>query len=117
MVRFKNKYSLQTRKEEAMNVINKYSDRIPVICELSEKASTDCPVIDKNKYLVPKDLTLGQFMYVIRKRLNIPSEKAIFLLADGIIPSSSALISDIYSQSKDDDGFLYITYSFENTFG
>jgi GABA(A) receptor-associated protein len=26
-------------------------------------------------------------------------------------------MSDIYDEHKDDDGFLYITYSGENTFG
>ena len=44
------------------------------------------PEIDKNKYLVPADLTCGQFIYTIRKRLQMPAEKAIFLLVKGVIP-------------------------------
>ena len=30
---------------------------------------------------------------------------------------AAALMSDVYEDHKDDDGFLYIAYSGENTFG
>jgi GABA(A) receptor-associated protein len=43
----------------------KYPDRIPVICEKALKSNLED--IDKKKYLVPSDLTVGQFVYVIRK--------------------------------------------------
>lgn len=46
--------------------------------------------IDKKKYLVPSDLTCGQFVYVIRKRLKLPAEKAIFLFVNGVIPPTAA---------------------------
>ena len=29
----------------------------------------------RRKYLIPMDLTVGQFVYVIRKRISIPSDK------------------------------------------
>jgi GABA(A) receptor-associated protein len=73
--------------------------------------------IDKKKYLVPSDLTCGQFLYVIRKRLKLPAEKAIFLFVDGKIPSTSAMLNEIYEQHRDADGFLYMSYSDENVFG
>lgn len=31
--------------------------------------------------------------------------------------SSGAIMSAIYDEKKDEDGFLYVTYSGENTFG
>jgi GABA(A) receptor-associated protein len=73
--------------------------------------------IDKKKYLVPSDLTCGQFVYVIRKRLKLPSEKALFLFVNGSIPPTSAMINSIYEQHQDKDGFLYMSYSEENVFG
>jgi GABA(A) receptor-associated protein len=73
--------------------------------------------IDKKKYLVPADLTCGQFVYVIRKRLKLPPEQAIQLFINGIIPSTAALLNTIYEEHKDEDGFLYISYCGENTFG
>ena len=65
-------------------------------------------------------------------------EKAIFIFVDEVLPPTAALMSSIYEEHKDEDGyvprtpfrwhrfhrltrsthrFLYITYSGENTFG
>ena len=66
---------------------------------------------------MPVDLTVGQFVYVIRKRIKWPSEKAIFIFVNDILPPTAALISTIYEEHKDEDGFLYVLYSGENTFG
>ena len=37
--------------------------------------------------------------------------------ADSAFVDVAALMSDVYEDHKDEDGFLYITYSGENTFG
>lgn len=102
-------------KAESDRIRVKYPDRLPVIVEKSEKSKVQ--EIDKKKYLVPADLTCGQFVYVIRKRLKLPAEQAIFLFINGVIPPTAELLSNIFEQNKDEDGFLYITYSGENTFG
>ena len=114
---YKSDHTFNNRQMESLRMLNKYPDRIPVICQRHSKANNDCPQIDKNKYLVPMDLTLGQFVYVIRNRMKISSEKALFLFVNGTIPSMSALVSQIYTEYQDEDGFLYITYNTENTFG
>ncbi|KAD4386046.1 hypothetical protein E3N88_26215 [Mikania micrantha] len=74
-------------------------------------AETGCP------YLVPADLTVGQFVYVVRKRIKLSAEKAIFIFVKNILPPTAAMMSAIYEENKDEDGFLYMTYSGENTFG
>ena len=79
-----------------------------MICEKVEKS--DIATIDKKKYLVPADLTVGQFVYVIRKRIKLSPEKAIFIFVDEVLPPTAALMSSIYEEHKDEDGFLYITY-------
>lgn len=66
MMKFKAEHKLDQRKTESLRILQKYPDRIPVICEKSDKSSIQD--IDKKKYLVPQDLTCGQFLYVIRKR-------------------------------------------------
>lgn len=113
---FKKKHPLDDRKTEANRIISKYPERIPVICEKGENRS-NVPILDKTKYLVPIDLSVGQFIFVIRKRMKISSEQAIFIFINGTIPSNTSVISDIYHQHRDEDGFLYVTYSGENTFG
>jgi len=39
------------------------------------------------------------------------------LLSLCVWPTAAALVSQIYARFKDEDGFLYIVYSGENTFG
>jgi GABA(A) receptor-associated protein len=114
---FKSEFSLNQRKNESARVLAKYPDRVPIICERSHTADHTCPNIDKKKYLVPNDLTLGQFLYVIRKRLKLSPEKALFLFVNNKIPASTVLIGNLYAINKDSDNFLYVTYAQENTFG
>ena len=112
---FKQEHSYEKRKAEADRIRLKYPDRIPVIVEKAEKS--DIADIDKRKYLVPADLSMSQFVYVIRKRVKLPAETAIFLFVKNSMPAASALLSQVYKEQADDDGFLYITYSGESTFG
>merc|ERR1712130_544230 len=112
---FKEEHPLEKRQAEAARIRDKYPDRIPVIVEKSERS--EIPDIDKKKYLVPADLTVGQFVYVIRKRIKVSAEKAIFMFVKNFLPPTASLMSDIYEEHKDEDGFLYITYSGESTFG
>lgn len=113
---FKDTHTFDQRCKESNRVLSKYPDRIPIICEkIANKKNI--PSIDKSKYLVPSDLTMGQFIYVIRKRLKLSAESGLFIFIDGTIPPTSALIANIYANYKDEDGFLYVRYSNENTFG
>ena len=113
---FKKKFEFEKRKQEAIRIKDRYPDRIPIIIEKSN-SEKNIKNIDKSKYLVPKDLTVGQFNYVIRKRLSLQSEKAMFMFCNGSIPPTSELLSAIYADKQDKDGFLYMTYCSENTFG
>ena len=56
---FKKKKTLRERVVESVNIRNKYPGKIPVICE---RQGTKIPPIDRSKYLVPSDLTMGQFL-------------------------------------------------------
>lgn len=117
---FKQEHTFDKRKAEADKILEKYPDRIPVICEKHER-SHDIPDIDKKKYLVPSDLTVGQFAYVIRRRIRIAPEKSIFIYVDKdnsqTMTNTALQMSSIYEEKKDKDGFLYITYAGENIFG
>lgn len=42
--------------------------------------------IDKRKYLVPTDITVAQFLMLIRRRINLPQEKALFMIVGSIVP-------------------------------
>jgi GABA(A) receptor-associated protein len=115
--KFKNNHNFNKRLEEAHRIMNKYKKKIPIIVEKSDNYS-DLPDIDRSKYLVPNDLTMAEFMYVIRKRIQITPDKSIFMFVEnfGMAPTSYT-IKQIYEEAKDDDGFLYVKYCGESTFG
>ncbi len=78
-------------REEVDRIMRKYPDRIPVIVT-KNKNSTTTPDIDKHKYLVPLDLTIGQLQFVIRKRLKLGPEKGLFLFIDSMAVCHSELV-------------------------
>lgn len=112
---FKERFPFNKRVEEATRIMEKYPDRIPVIVE--KASSSDIPEIDKHKYLVPKDLTVSQFIYVIRKRIKLQPEQAIFIFINNSLPPASSLMSQMYEEHADECGFLFCLYSGESTFG
>ena len=112
---YKKDFPFEQRYAESTRVREKYPDRVPVIIEKGSR--TDIPDIDRAKFLIPSDLTLGQVVYVIRKRIKLNPEHAIFVFVNNTLPPTSALVSSIYEEHADEDGFLYIVYSGENTFG
>jgi GABA(A) receptor-associated protein len=113
----KSNISSKYKKEEALRILNKYPERVPIIVHRSRDA-TNTPEIDNHKFLVPRDLTMGQFQYVIRKRLHLSPDKALFLFIENTTPPTSYLVSDIYDSHHDENTlFLFVTYSMENTFG
>ncbi|TVU38956.1 hypothetical protein EJB05_12353 [Eragrostis curvula] len=124
---FKMEHPLEKRQDESARIREKYPDRIPVIVEKAGKsdllfACFDYVSCNFNsfwlcRYLVPADLTVGQFVYVVRKRIKLSPEKAIFIFVKSTLPPTASLMSAIYEENKDEDGFLYMTYSGENTFG
>jgi len=102
-------------QETADKILQKYKKRIPVL--VWEQG----PGIDmkKRKFIVPVDITLGQFLYVLRKQIkNITDADGIYIFITGhnvMIPVGD-LMSCIYKQYND-NGFLRLTVTKENTFG
>lgn len=113
---YKENIPFNERRDESERIKNKYPERIPCIVELS--SSIKDIVLDKNKYLVPNDLTCGQLLYIIRKRIKMGPEKALFMyVSEKNLPASSSLLSQVYNEYSDQDGFLYLRVEYENTFG
>lgn len=112
---FKTKYTLEKRRSESTAIRSKYPDRIPVIVDKIDGSTLKD--IDKHKFLVPADLTCSQFVYVIRKRIKLDASEAIYIFVNGAPPAASKLMSELYKEGGDPDGFLYIGYGAENTFG
>mmetsp|Transcript_104228 Transcript_104228/g.304290 ORF Transcript_104228/g.304290 Transcript_104228/m.304290 type:complete len:123 (-) Transcript_104228:177-545(-) len=109
------------RREEARGVLAKYPDRVPVMCKRA--LHSHLPEMDKKKFLVPGSMLCGEFKYIIHKHLNknedglVTSDQTIYLFVHSTSPKASSRMYELYDQYKDEDGFLYVTYSAENTLG
>ena len=95
---FKKQFPLYQRLQESEKVLYEYPDKVPVICEKDNRVY-NCE-IKKRKYLVSKDLTVGQFMYIIRKQIEMNSGMGLFLFTKGNIPPSSEKMGNIYNKFK-----------------
>lgn len=114
--KFQKDHTFEVRSHESAKILAKYPDRIPLIVEKVPNNSI-LPQIRKTKFLVPDDITITQFMFIVRKYLKLDPSVSIYLFCDGVIPNASETISTTYINHKDADGFLYIFYAGENTFG
>ncbi|KAL6339947.1 hypothetical protein AAG906_035038 [Vitis piasezkii] len=115
MSSFKDEFSYEERLEESRDIIAKYPDRVPVIAERYSK--TDLPDMEKKKFLVPRDMSVGQFIHILSIRLHLTPGKALFVFVENTLPQTASLMDTVYESFKDEDGFLYMSYSSEKTFG
>ena len=90
---YKNTYTLEKRQDEALRIKKKYPNRVPIICE---RYTVGDPEIDRKKYLVPDDLSISNFIYVIRKRIKLKPENALYLFVNGKILNGTGLLAQIY---------------------
>jgi len=105
-------------KKEIKKLKMKYPDKIPILVyPIDDKQ----PKINKNKYLVPKTITIAEFLFNLKKRIKINERDAIFLFVENKngennIPASNAIISDLFYINQKEN-VLIIKYGVENTFG
>lgn len=114
--KFQKDHTFELRAQESAKIIAKYPERIPLIVEKLPNNNL-LPQISKTKFLVPSDITITQFMFIVRKYLKLDPSVSIYLFCDGVIPNASESISTTYTNHHDPDGFLYLFYAGENTFG
>ena len=113
---FESKEISPAQKERIKQLLKLNPDRVPVYIESGDDKFEN--KLKKNRYLVPKDLTMGQFMYVIRKQLKLKPEEAIYIFCNNSILPTSALLSEIYSDYKDKHTDVVIMkYYKETVFG
>lgn len=112
--KFRKTHSLEDRRKCSSQLRLRYPDRIPILMERGDRTM---PELTKFKFLVPIEATMGRFVYDVRQYSTLKSTQGLFLFVHETILPNGMPMSQIYEKYQDEDGFLYITYSGENTFG
>merc|ERR1712232_1135224 len=97
--------SFESRRDVAAKIRKQYPDRIPVIVERDPKSRI--PDIEKKKFLAPADISVAKFISEIRKHIKLSRSETLFVFVNGnVLPQPNITMTQLYSQSKDEDGFL-----------
>lgn len=117
---------LDLRLKESKRVLAKHTDKVPV---LIEPASGKQPKLQSGaKHLVPTNMTMQALLVFVRRGLpDLPAQEALSLFiesqsangtkSEAILVPMSSTVGTVYNTRRSEDGFLYIVYSLENTFG
>jgi hypothetical protein len=106
----------ERRLQESTKIVKKHPGRLPIIVVPN---SAKAPSINNHKYIVPKDIPLGQFMAIIRSKMSMDPKEALYLFISDqkLMCSPTNMIDVLYNQYKHPDGYLYVYYDLESTFG
>ncbi|KRY87136.1 Adenosine monophosphate-protein transferase FICD, partial [Trichinella pseudospiralis] len=114
---FRQRRPYNTRVREIQEIRRAYPDKIPIVIERFE-GEKYLPVLDRCKFLVPDHVTMTELMQIVRRRLELHPEQALFLLVnEKSLVSHSTTLAELYEAEKDTDGFLYIVYTSQPGFG
>jgi GABA(A) receptor-associated protein len=90
-------------------IAEKYPDKVPVVVFNNDEV---------RKFFVPKQLSLNEFIFFCRQKMQLPSSKAIFVEIDGRdIISFNTVVGDLHTLYKGKDEVLYVRISPEAAMG
>ncbi|ETW46058.1 hypothetical protein PFMALIP_05878 [Plasmodium falciparum MaliPS096_E11] len=113
MPSLKDEVSFENRVAETHKIRSKYPNRIPVVCERANRSNL--PIIEKKKFLVPMNMLVGEFKFILHQHINQSAygsnmklfrERTIYLFVNNIVPKTGLLMQDLYEMYKDEDGYL-----------
>lgn len=103
-------------KSEIFSVRQKYPDHIPILVKTKDKSIE----LQNPKFLVKKDITVGQFLYSLRKRCirGLQSTEAIHIFINDKLPPTASVLASFYERERNpENDMLEIYICKENTFG
>ena len=122
---FTTKFTLEQRLQESNRIREKYPTRVPCIIQRAEATKKTIADLEKHKFLVPRELQMSAVMQIIRKRMGgkLKAEESLYMFVrhpdkkKTIIAPITASLSALDDKYKHADGFVYIDFAGESTFG
>lgn len=120
---YKLEYSFNHRKAECASMLHERSNRpgedgscatetwVAIVVEQAANENSGGELLRRSRFLVPGSTTYAKFCRVLRRRLEYPSGQALFVELNGFVPSPDSVMRKIFDTEKDDDGWLYSTYT------
>jgi len=117
------------RRKETHRILQKYPDRVPIILEPATRIQRTRHPLPKGmsniKFLIPKEFPSTSIYFLLRKKLDIYPEDAIFVYLHDphnqyreiLLNASDKTMGDWYTEFADTDGLLYLSYADLETFG
>lgn len=123
---YQERCSYEHRIRLSSNIMRKYPTRVPIIVEVYEDkyryGKSQKFKLSKTKYLAPQDTTVHKFLNELRKHVTgLEPYESIFMYVVTPnrlhIPVLSSTILELYNAHKQNDQFLYLFLTEEQTFG
>ena len=126
-----NKSDFSKKKIELL--LKKYPERVPIVI-----SSSSIKIKNKDsRFIVPNDMTIAQFIVILRKKISLGSTETIFIFIKSndasnpsettkeenyvsgkdILVSTTSSILSLYNEYKDENLVLNLYFEKENVFG
>lgn len=112
--------SVREMRTEYNRIHKRHPDRIPVLVDARAIMDADEMKKHKHKYLVTPSLLISQFQSLVRAKLTIEPEQAVFFMVNNELVSGITSFAELAAYSEryvHESGFIIIRLELENAFG
>ena len=116
-------FNQKIKSNKIEELLKKYPGRIPIIITSKTIKFKDSNNKNNSNFIIPSNITMAEFIIMIRKRVELYKEESIFVFVidkktkKDILAPASITMDSLYSQYKDDNLILNLYFEKEAVFG